>query len=136
MSEALDAMVVALRESSKRNQRAMRQAQTIRRLCVARQPYGEIFARQERAELRRLTRDTIDQMVEVGARFRWAEARTMHAEGITMDKIAALFGLTRQRISSLLRESPRLRAEGRRKKPTPSGPSLAAFVVKTGGEEG
>ena len=136
LDDALDTMVVALRESTKCNQRAIRQAQTIRRRCAAGQPYGEVFARQERSEIRQLTRDNIDQMIQAGARFRWAEARTLHAEGLTMDKIAALFGLTRQRISSLLRENPELRVEGRRRKRSPSGPSLAAFVVRTDGEIG
>lgn len=136
LDDALDNMLVALRESNKRNQRVIRQAQTIRRLCVAGQPFGEIFARPERAEIRQLMRDNINQMVHARARLRWAEVRTLHAEGLTMDKIAALFGLTRQRISSLLRENPVLRVEEPRRKATPSGPSLAAFVVRTDGIEG
>ena len=32
------------------------------------------------------------------------EARVLHGEGMTMDQIAKLFGVTRQRVSALLRE--------------------------------
>jgi predicted transcriptional regulator len=35
---------------------------------------------------------------------RRTEARTLHREGLTMDQIAQLFGVTRQRVSALLRE--------------------------------
>jgi hypothetical protein len=39
--------------------------------------------------------------------------KALHDEGLTMDRIAVLFGLTRQRISSLLKEGSELRVEGR-----------------------
>jgi hypothetical protein len=38
-----------------------------------------------------------------GAEFRTAQARSLHQEGMTMDVIGELFGVTRQRISALLR---------------------------------
>ena len=38
-----------------------------------------------------------------GADFRTAQARALHDEGMTMDAIGELFGVTRQRISALLR---------------------------------
>ena len=41
-----------------------------------------------------------------GSRVRRAEARALHGEGMTMDQIARLFGVTRQRVSALLREDP------------------------------
>ena len=37
-------------------------------------------------------------------RVRRTEARALHREGMTMDEIAKLFGVTRQRVSALLRE--------------------------------
>lgn len=39
-----------------------------------------------------------------GNRVRRTEARALHREGMTMDQIAKLFGVTRQRVSALLRE--------------------------------
>ncbi len=38
-----------------------------------------------------------------GADFRAAQARSLHDEGMTMDAIGDFFGVTRQRISALLR---------------------------------
>jgi predicted transcriptional regulator len=40
-----------------------------------------------------------------GARVRRAEALALHKEGMTMEAIAQRFGVTRQRISALLREA-------------------------------
>jgi hypothetical protein len=40
-----------------------------------------------------------------GTTVRRTEARALHREGMTMDQIAKLFGVTRQRVSTLLRAS-------------------------------
>jgi hypothetical protein len=42
-----------------------------------------------------------------GARVRRAEALALHNEGMTMEDIAMRFGVTRQRVSALLREARR-----------------------------
>jgi predicted transcriptional regulator len=42
-----------------------------------------------------------------GARVRRAEALALHNEGMTMEVIAERFGVTRQRVSALLREARR-----------------------------
>jgi DNA-directed RNA polymerase sigma subunit (sigma70/sigma32) len=42
-----------------------------------------------------------------GARVRRAEALALHNEGMTMEEIAGRFGVTRQRVSALLREARR-----------------------------
>lgn len=112
--EALDELLVVLRDSTKRNQLAIRQAEAIRKLHRGGQTYGEIFGRDERSTIRQVTRDNVDQLVQASAKLRWAEVKALHDEGLTMDRIAVLFGLTRQRISSLLREGTELRVEGRR----------------------
>jgi predicted transcriptional regulator len=39
-----------------------------------------------------------------GHRVRRTEARALHREGLTMDEIARLFGVSRQRVSALLRD--------------------------------
>jgi transcriptional regulator with XRE-family HTH domain len=49
-----------------------------------------------------LTRST-SLLQSYGNRVRRAEARALHGEGMTMDEIARLFGVTRQRVSALLR---------------------------------
>jgi hypothetical protein len=47
--------------------------------------------------------ETIARFEAAGTRFRQAEARALHQEGMTMEQIAELFRLTRQRVSVLLR---------------------------------
>ncbi len=42
-----------------------------------------------------------------GAEFRAAEAHALRAAGLTIERIAGLFGVTRQRISALLKHSAR-----------------------------
>jgi len=118
--EALDELLVVLRESTKRNQLAIRQAETIRKLHRGGRTYREIFVRDERSLIRQVTRDNVDDLVRASAKLRWAEVKALHDEGLTMDRIAVLFGLTRQRISSLLKEGSDLRVEGRRAVGRPS----------------
>ena len=48
----------------------------------------------------------IETLQSLGLRLRQAEAQALHAEGLTMDEIGQLFGVTRQRISALLKHSP------------------------------
>jgi len=50
------------------------------------------------------SRQTLDGC---GARVRRAEALALHEEGMTMEEIAERFGVTRQRVSALLREARR-----------------------------
>lgn len=45
---------------------------------------------------------TIQQFERAGTRFRQAKARALHDEGMTMEQIAELFGISRQRVSVLL----------------------------------
>jgi DNA-directed RNA polymerase sigma subunit (sigma70/sigma32) len=50
-----------------------------------------------------MARDNLAALVEAGGRLRRAEARALHAEGLTMEQIAELFGVSRQRVSALLK---------------------------------
>jgi transposase len=45
----------------------------------------------------------IEALQEAGARVRREEARALHAGGLSMEAIARHFGVTRQRVSALLR---------------------------------
>ena len=66
-------------------------------------PWGEIVPLEQRPLVVELTADAMQRLAEASADFRRGEARALYAEGHTMDAIAALFGVTRQRVSSLLR---------------------------------
>lgn len=73
-------------------------------------PWRDIVDAEERPLIAEMLTDTIQRFEAAGTRFRRAKARALHDEGMTMEQIGDLFGLTRQRISALLRPSASLRA--------------------------
>jgi hypothetical protein len=101
--EALAGLVRALRENSDRIEGTISRAERIRRQREVGLSYREIESGEERPLIVELTRDNLAALVEAGSRLRRAEARALHAEGMTMEQIAELFGVTRQRVSALLR---------------------------------
>jgi hypothetical protein len=46
----------------------------------------------------------LDRLAMAGSAFRRAQADALHREGMSMERVAGLFGVTRQRVSALLRE--------------------------------
>ena len=65
-------------------------------------PYRDLVDETHRPLIAELLTDTISRFEAAGTRFRAAEARALRAEGLTLERIGELFGLTRQRISALL----------------------------------
>ncbi len=64
----------------------------------------EILASEGPPDLPVLITANIRALHDVGATLRKAEALALRAHGYTMDQIGDLFGVTRQRISALLKE--------------------------------
>lgn len=71
---------------------------------AADRPLREIVPAERAPLLVQLLSEQIAALQATGHRLRSSEARTLHAEGLTMDAIAELFGVTRQRVSALLRD--------------------------------
>lgn len=103
--DAIDLLVEALRANTKRNQQAMRRAAAVRRMREQGLSYREIVRREGKVLLVEITRQNLVALAEYGSRLRRAEAKALHQEGMTMDEIAELFGVTRQRVSALLKEA-------------------------------
>jgi len=101
--EALDGLVRALRANAARIDGAIARAEQIREQRATGMSYRDIESGVERPLIVELTRDNLAALVEAGSKLRRAEARALHAEGMTMEQIAELFGVTRQRVSALLR---------------------------------
>jgi DNA-directed RNA polymerase specialized sigma24 family protein len=101
--DALDGLVRALRENATRIDATIARAERIRDQRGEGLSYGEIESGEERPLIVELTRDNLAALVEAGSRLRRAEARALHGEGMTMEQIAELFGVSRQRVSALLR---------------------------------
>lgn len=103
--EALRALDQALDENIERAQRMKRRAADLERACATGRPIREIVPEEETPLLVQLLTESVDALHDYGARVRRTEARVLHREGLPMEQIAHLFGVTRQRVSALLRDS-------------------------------
>jgi len=101
--DALDALVGALENNRERIDATIERAATMRRLREEGRSYREIESGDSGPLIVELTRDNLAALVDAGSKLRKAEARALHDEGMTMEQIAEVFGVTRQRVSALLR---------------------------------
>lgn len=104
---ALDELAVALKHSVEDTKVMLRRADALRRARRSGLGYRDVVSGEQRPLIVEMLRDSQDRVVRAGSRFRRAEARALRAEGLTLDEIARLFGVTRQRVIALLREAPR-----------------------------
>jgi len=65
---------------------------------------AELIREEPRPLMVEMITQNIETLQNLGLRLRLAEARALRADGMTMEEIAQLFGVTRQRISALLRQ--------------------------------
>ena len=106
LQAAADELVVALDDAIARLHQARDRAQALRQAMTQGGPLREIVTQEDRPLVVELLTDVQDLLADSGGRFRRAEARALHEEGASMERIAALFGVTRQRVSALLRRAP------------------------------
>ena len=91
----------------------------VQELCSARERALDLLAQRETgrpwldivtAETRPLVVERISTVLAslavAGSAFRREQAQALHAEQVSINRIAAMFGVTRQRISALLRDRP------------------------------
>ncbi len=101
--EALDKLVAALEENIAASQVAIERARQIHELRDQGLRYRDIADETGQPLVVAVVSQNLTRLREGGASLRRAHAQALHDEGLTMDKIAALFGVTRQRISAILR---------------------------------
>ncbi len=77
----------------------------IQRQRAAGKSYTEIVDTKDAPLIVRLLTESAQALDTTGARVRRAVALALHEEGMTMEQIAAKFGVTRQRISGLLSDA-------------------------------
>ena len=104
--EALDALLVVLRESTQRNLVATRRAQTIRRLRSHGRSYHEILGRVSGASTLGITQQNVDCLSRANDRLKRAEVLALHEEDVPVVDIAALCGITREHVTVLLAPEP------------------------------
>lgn len=67
--------------------------------------YAQMMPLENRLALMEQISVAIKALVRDGSRFRRLEARALYAEGLTMAQLATVFGVSRQRVSALLRDT-------------------------------
>ena len=105
MLQALDDLTAALRENTRRNGEVIARADKLRSARSKGSPWRELVSESERPLIVELLTQNMTALATAGSRLRRLEARVLHDEGLSMERIASLFGVSRQRISELLRES-------------------------------
>jgi hypothetical protein len=101
--EALDNLIEAIKQNTTRNDLLLQRAQDIKRERAKGTAWREIVSEERRPLIVELLTQNLEALSTAGGQLRRMEAQALHKEGLTMDRIAELFGVSRQRISELLR---------------------------------
>jgi hypothetical protein len=104
--EALAALEDTLADNQKRTTLIKKRIAQLRRLRSKGVSYAESVSRNDGPLIVQLLTESSGALDRSGANVRRAEARALYAEGLTMEQIAERFGVTRQRVSTLLRKAP------------------------------
>ncbi len=102
--EALTHIETAARENLERSRQLERRAAHLRKRLQAGDNLVELVEQEEAPRMVELLSANLAVLETIGAEFRAAEALALRAEGLTIEAIAEMFGVTRQRISALLKQ--------------------------------
>lgn len=99
---AIDRLIDAFREVQRAQEVVIKRADHIRQQRAAQQPYKDIVLGEQRPLIVELASESVQHLIDAGARLRRLESQVLYREGLTMEQIGALFGVSRQRIAELL----------------------------------
>ena len=102
--EALERLVEAVHATTKANEDILRRAGQIRAQRAEGRSWAQIVDDADAPLVVELVRNNLDALFDAGGRLRRAEAKALHDEGRTMEEIARTFGVSRQRVSALLKD--------------------------------
>src|SRR3954454_22962906 len=102
---ALADLEAALEDNQERTKAMKRRIAQIRRQRDKGGTWSSIVSAEAPPLVVQLVTESSRALDEHGARVRRTEVLALHDEGMTMEQIAEKFGVTRQRVSSLLREA-------------------------------
>lgn len=103
--EALKALEDVLADNGRRTSLIKKRIAQLRRSRSRDVPYAELVGNEHAPLIVHLLTESSAALDTAGANVRRAEAEALYAEGLTMEQIAESFGVTRQRVSALLRKS-------------------------------
>jgi uncharacterized protein YjcR len=101
---ALTALEEVIAENDKRATLIKRRMARIRRARARGLAYSDTVSNEDRPLIVQLITESSTALDTCGSNLRRAEAQALYDEGMTMDQIAERFGVTRQRVSVLLRK--------------------------------
>lgn len=99
---ALERVIGDLEKNLEAAQIAKERAHQIATMRAEGAAYRQITDEAGRPLVVQLITDNLERLQSSGARLRYEQARALYDEGMTMSEIAALFGVSRQRISAIL----------------------------------
>ena len=102
--DALDELASALAENSRRNELILARVAKMQAQRAEGLAWSEIVSEEDRPLIVEMLSQNMTVLTTAGTRLRRSEARALYSEGLSMERIAALFGVSRQRISELLRK--------------------------------
>ena len=103
--EALTALEGVLADNDRRTRLIKKRMTRIRRSRARGVLYAESVSREDGPLIVQLLTESSTALDTSGANVRRAEAQALYNEGLTMEQIASRFGVSRQRISVLLRKA-------------------------------
>ena len=103
-TDALRELDRALQSSIVELMAARARVETVLASRASGRSWREIVHQEERPLVVESVTSVLEQLSAVGSRFRRAQAKALHHEGLSMERVASLFGVTRQRVSALLRD--------------------------------
>ena len=101
---ALDDLEAALAANERRTEQMRTRMREIRQALESGRSLTEVVPAEKPPLIVQLVTESSNALHETGNLVRTTEARLLHRDGMTMDRIAALFGVTRQRVSALLKD--------------------------------
>lgn len=102
--EALDTIESAAEDNAARSRVVQRRAKALRKRLERGESLVDLVNEEESPRVVELLSTNMATLETAGAELRAAQALALRAEGLTIERIADLFGVSRQRISALLRQ--------------------------------
>ena len=101
--DALDALIETLSADRHRIDQILEKARYIHTLRTAGLEWSQVVEREHHPLIVELLTEIIETVHVASSRFRRQQAQVLRAEGMPMERIAEQFGVTRQRVSQLLK---------------------------------
>ena len=104
VTEALEDVREAIAANIEAGEQILRKIDELGALRAEGRTWAEIVPVEQHPLVVELLAANFGRLSTAGAKLRRAQAKALHDEGMTMEQIARAFGVTRQRVSALLRE--------------------------------